>query len=216
LENADVNGDGTKLSPKVTPADAQSVFLQYLSGAVISNDCSGNSRFDALSSGNSGYADVSLVIDEAAFTSGQDVLVPVIIDSKSEIRAFGFDLLFPSDSLTFIRVERTDLTKDFDQLDAAVISQVRSPRERRAAIKSVSRILRVGGYKTHSRQDPSSGVLVTLIFRATGKAPDQGSLSVIATYDDLQKAPIKMDSIPERVRRPSSAGPTQPSSRRPS
>jgi hypothetical protein len=49
-------------------------------------------------------------------------------------------------------------------------------------------VLRVGGYKTNPDQSPSSGVLVTLIFRGTGEFIDPNATSIIATYDDLQNA----------------------------
>jgi len=80
--------------------------------------------------------------------------------------------------LTYLTLEGTELTKDYDQLDANVIPHL--------AINQ--KILRVGGYKTHSDQNPSSGVLVTLIFRVTGEFKDNISLPIIATYDDIQNA----------------------------
>jgi hypothetical protein len=49
-------------------------------------------------------------------------------------------------------------------------------------------VLRVGGYKTNPDQIPSSGVLVTLIFRGTGQFIDPNATSIIAAYDDLQNA----------------------------
>ncbi len=214
LENADVNGDGTRLSPKVTPADAQSIFLHYLGGGTIGADCSGTSRPEAQSAHSSDLAGVSLTINEAAFAAGQDVPVPVIIDSPSNIRAFGFDLAFPADCLTFVGVERTELTEDFDQLEAAVIPQEPSHREPGSVMRGGARVLRVGGYKTDSRRDSSAGVLVTLIFRATGHSPDRAPLTIIATYDDVQNASVNLGSGPARVRRPLPDGPIPPSPRR--
>jgi parallel beta-helix repeat protein len=180
LENADVKCDGTKLSPKVTPADAQTIFYKYLNRQVASGDCSGNSRTAALPIQNTGFTNVSLTIDNTALTAGQDILIPVIIESPSDIKAFGFDLVFPSNVLMYIGLERTELTNDYDQLDANMIN---------------NQMLRVGGYKTNSDQNPSSGVLVTLIFRVTGELRDPSSISVIATYDDIQNASIRNGMI---------------------
>jgi PKD repeat protein len=122
LENADVNCSGTKLSPKITPSDAQTIFHKYLRKADASGDCSGSSRAAVLSMESSGFTNINLIIYNIAFAPGQDILIPIIIDSPSEIKAFGFDLVFPSDVLTYLGLERTELTKDFDQLDANVIS----------------------------------------------------------------------------------------------
>jgi PKD repeat protein len=124
LENADVNCSGTKLSPKVTPADAQMIFHKFLRKRVTSTDCSGNSRAAALSVPVrvNNLTRVSLTVNDVTLIPGQDILVPIIIESPFEITAFGFDLAFPSDVLTYIGLESTDLTKDYEQLDANVIS----------------------------------------------------------------------------------------------
>jgi PKD repeat protein len=124
LENADVNCSGTKLSPKVTPADAQMIFHKFLRKGVTSSDCSGNSRAAALSMPVqvNNLTRVSLTVNDITLIPGQDILVPIIIESPSEITAFGFDLAFLSDVLTYIGLESTDLTKDYEQLDANVIS----------------------------------------------------------------------------------------------
>jgi PKD repeat protein len=184
FENADVNCNGADLSPMVTPADALMIFHKYLGKEVISSDCSGSSRAASLSMQGTGFTNVNLIINNVAFTPGQDILIPVIIESESDIRAFGFDLAFPSNVLTFIGLERTDLTKRFDQLDANVIPY-------QAIILMNSQVLRVGGYKTTPGVNPSCGVLVTLIFRVTGKTKDPNLVSVIATYDHIQNASIR-------------------------
>jgi PKD repeat protein len=229
LENADVNSSGTKLAPKVTPSDAQTIFHKFLRRKVASSDCSGSSRAAALSMQTAGFTNVNLTINNVTFAPGQDILIPVIIESPSEIKAFGFDLSFPSDILTYVGLESAELTKDYDQLDANVIyyqtenqgpaktepaenlfsgfrsvfsSKIFMPQaldsreplqdfDQPIANMTNSRVLRVGGYKTSSTVNPSSGVLVTLIFRVTGEVKDQSSISVIATYDDIQNATIR-------------------------
>jgi PKD repeat protein len=189
LENADVKCDGTKLSPKVTPSDAQWIFNKYLKKGVMNSNCSGNSRTGTLSTQSSGFTNVVMTLNNATFTPGQDILIPVIIESSSEIKSFGFDLAFPSDVLQYVGLESTELTKDYDQLDANVISYEAANQE------GAGQILRVGGFKTNSTQNPSSGVLVTLIFRVTGEVKDPSSISVIAAYDDIQNASLRNGMI---------------------
>jgi len=229
LENADVKCDGTKFAPKVTPADAQTIFHKYLRKGVVSSDCSGNSRVAALATQGSGFSNVSLSISNVTFAAGQDVVIPVIVESPSDIKAFGFDLSYPSDILTYIGLESTELTNDFDQLEANVLAYQETEQERPKTeptenfifgfdpsfatkiltLQAINnsrpsqefdpastgtgnyRLLRVGGYKTGSTANPTSGVLVTLIFRVIGELKDPGSISVIATYDDIKNASIK-------------------------
>jgi hypothetical protein len=190
LENADVNCSGTKLSPKVTPADAQMIFHKFLKKGTGSSDCSGNSRTAALSTNTAGFVNANLTLDNMAFTPDLDILIPIIIECPSEVTAFGFDLTFPSNVLTFIRLESTELTKGYDQLDANVIPYLPTVQEQANAALQENLVLRVGGYKTNPDQSPSSGVLVTLIFRGTGEFIDPNATSIIATYDDLQNASV--------------------------
>jgi len=240
LENADVNCSGTKSAPKVTPADAQAIFHKYLKKGVVTSDCSGNSRVPALGIQSSGFSNVSLTISNVTFAPGQYVVIPVIVESPSDIKAFGFDLSYPSDILTYIGLESTELTNDFDQLDANVLAFQEINQERpktepekdfifgfgpvfatkiltlQAINRSIPsqefdppstgtgnyRLLRVGGYKTESTANPTSGVLVTLIFRVIGEAKDPGSISVIATYDDIKNASIKNNGMINRQNSP--------------
>jgi hypothetical protein len=213
LENADVKCDGTKLSPKVTPADAQTIFNKYLRRGVGIGDCSGNSRTAAASMLNLALPAVKLAIGNSAFNQGEDIYIPIIVESASDIGAFGFDLLFPSNQLTYIGLERTELTNDFDQLDANVVPYLVPPDESKSAQASGlfrepsdgfdqqpanmvnTSVLRVGGYKTKPAANPSSGVLITLIFRVSGEVKDSSSISIIATFDDIQNASI-IDGTP--------------------
>ncbi len=175
LENADVNGDGTKLVPKITPADAHYVFKYYIKRGIIPGDCSGNMRTLTLATQGAGFSDVTLMIGQAIYTSGQDIQIPVIVDSPTDIQAFGFDLVFPAGLLTYVRTERTDLTAGYDQVDANLLSDG---------------TLRIGGYKSQPGAGRSTGELVTLVFRVNGDASDLSAISVAATYDDIQNASI--------------------------
>jgi parallel beta-helix repeat protein len=190
LENGDVNCSGTKLSPKVTPADAQWIFHKYIRRGEAISDCSGNSRAAAVTTELASFINANLTIDNMAFTPDLDILIPIIIECPSEVTAFGFDLTFPSNVLTFIRLESTELTKGYDQLDANVMPYQPINQEQGNAEPAETLVLRVGGYKTNPDQSPSSGVLVTLIFRGTGEFIDPNATSIIATYDDLQNASV--------------------------
>ena len=213
LENADVNSSGIKLEPKVTPSDAQMIFHKYLRRGTVDGTCSGDSRAATTSTQNLGLPAVKLAISNSAVYQSGDILIPIIIESPSAIGAFGFDLLFSSKQLTFVGFERTELTGDFDQLDANVIPYLMSPDEGKSAQSAVLptdpsdsydrqpassgdySILRVGGYKTEAAENPSSGVLITLVFRVSGETEDSTPISIVATYDDIQNASITDGAI---------------------
>jgi hypothetical protein len=190
LENADVNCSGTKLVPKITPSDAQMIFKKYLRKENYSFTCSGNSRAAAASQQNMLFSNVSLTVESSILTFAGDLLIPIIIESPSEIAAFGFDLAFPSDILTYIGLEGTELTDNFDQLEANVMSYQALGLDQSAAANPNDQVLRVGGYKTSESLNASTGVLVTLIFRLRAGLIDPDPVSIIATYDDIQNASI--------------------------
>jgi PKD repeat protein len=121
LENADVNCSGTKLSPKVTPADAQAIFNKYINKGVVNSDCSGNSRTASLSLQPLGLGHAAIVLNTPLLVLGEDIRVPVIVESSSSITAFGFDLAFSSDALMYVGLEATELTKDYALLGANVL-----------------------------------------------------------------------------------------------
>jgi len=192
LQNADVRGDGSKSSPRVTPADAQDIFLSYLRKEPIAGSCSGTQRSEASASPNAKSGPVTLTINDFEIVPGQDVHVPVIVAAGEEIRAFGFDLAFSPGVLRFIRVERADLTADYAQLDAEVMTLAEARRGRVRLDRRKSRILRVGGFGVGAGRPQASGVLVTLVFRATGRPRDESALEVTGVYDDIQNARIQV------------------------
>jgi hypothetical protein len=166
------------------------IFDIFLRKNTVSNNCSGRSRAAGLFLRPAGFAETKLTIGNVTFITGRDILVPIIIESPSELTAFGFDLVFPSDILTYIGMESTELTAGYDQLDANVTTCQAPDQDQADGGPAEIPILRVGGYKSHSFPSPSSGILVTLVFRVSGEFVDPGQISVIATYDDIQNAVI--------------------------
>ena len=190
LENADVNCSGTKSAPQITPADAQTIFNKYLQKKTGSSDCSGSSRAAAASQQSVSFFNGPFLIDISFLTSEGDILIPVIVESPTEMGAFGFDLSFPSDTWTYVGLEATDLTADCNQLAGNVISNEASgPYGSTASVPS-SQFLRVGGFRTSDAKNASVGVLVTLVFKTKTGFTGPSEISVIATYDDLRNTLI--------------------------
>ncbi len=174
LESADVNGDGTKAIPVVTPADAHAIFKYFLGIEPLPSDCSIRNRKDsnlATAAKDKIMPRVSLAANEIQFRQGQDVFVPVIVDDSRSIGAFGFDIRYPWESLEFVSVETTDLSDDFQHIDYLVTAEG---------------VLRIGGYGGLPSTLESSGVFLILVFKATQDPLKPVSFSIDRTVDDIR------------------------------
>jgi hypothetical protein len=96
-------------------------------------------------------------------------------------------------------VERTELTAEFNDVAANVLSSLADSDSIPDPGLNYG-ILRVGGYKTGAPQNPASGVLVTLVFKVTGELAAARSISVLATYDDLQNASLTNGMIQSQTK----------------
>lgn len=175
-ENADVNSDGTKTTPNITPADAQAIFNKFLGISELPSDCSGHSRAGSVLKQTRLAQDVNLITNDIQVNLGEEISVPIIVENPLNIKAFGFDFLFPSEILEFVGMDRKDLQKDFDQIDANKIADG---------------VVRVGGYRSIPIMDSSPRVLITLIFRVIGELKEPASFTIIKTVDDIKNASFK-------------------------
>jgi hypothetical protein len=191
LENADVNCDGTKTAPKVTPRDAQLVFNKFLGLADFPSDCSGTSRADIgvsrvdqkISSGLT-----HITIDNHQQISKDYVLIPVLISAQFDLKAFGFDLCYPSDIYEFIAVDDMTASNAPDYFDVNEIAEG---------------ILRIGGFTNNSLLGPTT-MIITLAFRAKRDEGGLVPIRILNTVDDLANSLIKIGSIPENIDKNSS------------
>lgn len=78
------------------------------------------------------------------------LIVPVKVTNAFDIKAFGLELRYSSDKLTFIGVEKSKLTKDFVALDGNEIE---------------NGIIKVGGFGMTGIQKMVDGTLVKLVFQ---------------------------------------------------
>ena len=185
-ENADVNGSGTASVPGVTPADAQSIFNKYLKRAELESDCSGRARTTAAGPflPVDPLGTVGLAVHETFGERGEELVVPVIVDSLLPMGAFGFELSFPSPGVAFVGLEYTDATSNFIQVGAQRLEPG---------------VVRVGGYAVQPIYPAAPYVLVTLIFRINRRIPDLSVFSILATYDDLLRVRVLNDVIPNNI-----------------
>ena len=96
------------------------------------------------------------------------VKVPVKVSSAFNMKAFGMELEFTHQALTFLAVEKSKLTENFIAVDGAEIEPG---------------LIRVGGYGMSAIQDLNPGTLFNLIFTVpVGMA----EIEIISLLDDLQ------------------------------
>jgi len=137
----------------------------------LPSDCSGNSRTESLSSQLDHKLDISLVINNQVASSGEEIVIPIMIENPFNLKSFGFELYFPSNILQFLALQRADLLEDFIQVDAHEIA---------------SGVLRVGGYSATPIKTDSSGIMLVLIFSAIDEIKTLNSLSIGSTFDGIQ------------------------------
>jgi len=191
-ENADVDCSGTKTEPDITPGDAQAIFEKFLGINDLPCDCSCNSRGGSVLTQMrliqmKQTPDINLIINDIRVDQGGEVVVPIIVDNPFNIKAFGFDLIFPSEALEFVGVERTEPLDDFYQVDA---------------IKIADGVVRAGGYRSKPIMSHSSRALITLIFKVLGEAEELCSFSIVNTVDDIEYASFNNEKIIKRIWEP--------------
>ena len=95
---------------------------------------------------------------------------------------------YPADKMTFIRVNRTDLTRDFVAVDGNDIEKdaVRI-REDFVPVNGndIERgMVRIGGYSMSGIQDRYNGILIELVFQVRESG---GDVEIIKVVDDLKE-----------------------------
>jgi hypothetical protein len=85
-----------------------------------------------------------------------------------DMKAFGLELRYSADKMTFLGVEPTELTRDFVAVDGNEVA---------------SGVVRIGGYSMSGIQDMGSGVLVELVFQVSESG---GDIEITRILDDLK------------------------------
>ncbi len=95
-------------------------------------------------------------------------MVPVKVTSAFGVKAFGLEVRYSADKMTFVGVNQTDLTDDFVAVDGNNVERG---------------VVRIGGYSVSGIQDRSDGILVELVFQM--REPG-GEVEIVHAVDDLK------------------------------
>jgi len=105
---------------------------------------------------------------EPRLKSNGVVCVPLEITEAFNIKSFGLEVKFSSQAMSFIGVNRTDLSKDFVAFDANVMDEG---------------MVKIGGFGLSGIQTNGPGVLLELLFSVNRRG---GKLEIINLVDDLK------------------------------
>lgn len=99
---------------------------------------------------------------------GGRLIIPVKLSNAFGMKAFGLEMNYSADKMTFEGVNRTDLTDDFVAVDGNGIERG---------------VVRIGGYSLSGIQDMGGGILVELVFHV--REPG-GEVEIMHAVDDLR------------------------------
>ncbi|UCE40738.1 MAG: PKD domain-containing protein [Candidatus Aminicenantes bacterium] len=120
--------------------------------------------------------DIHLGLGELIRISETEVQLPIMVNNPHDIDALGFDLVFPPENFEFVGVAKTDMVKDFYQVDGNVTEEG---------------VLRVGAYGVEPIASESAGELVILIFKLKRKGINNdmnSQMYILNTFDDVESA----------------------------
>ncbi len=160
---ADVNCNGS-----VTALDALDIFERALAQLPPSACFAGQLKLDKVV----GSPRISLLAVESGAEETDKIRVALAASNSSGLRAFSTTLKFPAERVDFLRVERSEMTSDWAQLDG----KVQKAGE-----------LTVAGFNVEFEESSESTILFTLVFK---KKDEVGPIEIELTgaYDELAGA----------------------------
>jgi hypothetical protein len=146
-------------------------------------DCEGDLFDVEISEGNFHRLNISseepryINLGRAAHMPDGTVKIPVRVSSAFNVKSFGFELEYEADKMTFIGVEKGNLTEDFMAVQGNEIE--------------FGRVM-IGAYSLSGIQEKRKGILLELIFSVEQKG---GEVKVVKTFDDIDYFIIQRGKI---------------------
>lgn len=150
----------------ITPGDALYIFQGYLGGKTLPLDC----KPTALPKENS---DLMMTITSAEGKPGEEVVFAIDMDRPESIQAFGLDLGYPAELLTFVGIRATGITGKWDVLNGQI---------------NVDGVVTIGGFNPAIQEDQNFTKLLDVIFKVNEEADGIGNLWLFNMTDDLARA----------------------------
>lgn len=167
METADANCDGD-----VTSEDALIIFQAYMNDLEPPLECPTITDL-ALNKQNS---DIELSLEQTTYLPEDEFTVALKIDNPKGLSAFSFNLGFPTDLLSFVKVSAANLTEDWQAL---------------AGRPNLDGVITIGGFNPQPIDANESGTLVTLTFKVKKNVDGAGELWLFNLRDDVARANTK-------------------------
>ena len=155
----------------VTPGDALVIFQAYLDGKNPPLECPPSIE---LATGMK-TTDLQLSLDQANFTSEKEITVSINLNKPQGLKAFGIDLGYPEELMSFVKVASTNLTEGWQALNGK---------------KNLTGVVTIGGFNSEGINSTKPCALVTVTFKMKEKAEGTGDFWLFNLTDDLVKAEV--------------------------
>lgn len=158
----------------ITPDDALIVFQGYMNSLLPPLECP-TAQFALAKKAIPRV----LYLPEVAGKAGQIVTFSILVEQPQELQAFGFDLGYPKNAMSFISAERAELTTHWQALEAR---------------ENVAGVVTIGGFNAVAITDSTAGPLVTLKFKVKENTALDGEIWLFNLKDDLANSRIQYHS----------------------
>jgi len=150
----------------ITPGDALHIFQGYLGGMTPPIAC----KPAALPKESD---EINVTITSAEGKPGDEVVFTIELDRPESIQAFGIDLGYPAELLTFAGIRPSGMTTGWEVLDGRV---------------NIDGVVTIGGFNPVVPETHNSVGLVDVVFRIHDDADGFGELWLFNFTDDLAQA----------------------------
>lgn len=171
VDAADANCNGT-----ITPQDALFIFQAYLSGSDTM-ECPANLT-------KTPARPVALSMEDQIALPGDEITLPVTVNEGKGLSAFGIELSYPPDDLTFLDFERGKVTTNWVALDVKVLQPG---------------LIKIGGFQPGGIAEKGQAELFALRFQVKENAQGDATLKVLNPLDDLSLAEMASSTIKTSV-----------------
>lgn len=155
----------------ITPGDALYIFHAYLNGATLPLDCNPTLAMGTENRTN----DLQISLAQITSVSDGEITVAIQVDNPDGLTAFGLDMGFPVDLLSFVKVTGTQLTECWQALDGK---------------ESVAGVVSIGGFNHEAIASNTTGILATITFKINEGAAGSADFWLFNLQDNLAGAKI--------------------------
>ncbi|MFC2164310.1 cohesin domain-containing protein [Acidobacteriota bacterium] len=170
----------TNCNDSISPGDAQVIFNHFLGKNTLPECCAEYAGLSSLkgylsvfAQGMRSYANRTIFPLTTLAQPGKIIAIPVIITQSRGIHSFSLDLAYPSETLTYLGLKRSQMTKSFEHVNG---------------IPLANGYIRIEGETENPIDEKGLGSLAILYFKLSNDSPRQVSLEILRVDGDISDA----------------------------